>query len=51
MASLMHFFHMGGYAWYVWSAYASVLALLAAQWIIPWRRWQQYLRGQAQSHE
>lgn len=40
------FFFMGGYAWYVWSAYALVFAFLLVQWFLPWRRWQKYLRFQ-----
>jgi len=44
--TLLHFFHMGGYAWYVWTAYASVFTFLAVQWFYPWRRWQKYLRDQ-----
>lgn len=44
MNTLQHFFHMGGYALYVWPAYGSVLLYLAIQWFLPWRRWRQYLR-------
>ncbi len=44
--ALLHFFAMGGYGGYVFSAYACVLIFLLAQWFIPWRRWQQYLRRQ-----
>lgn len=43
---LRHFFHMGGYGLYVFSAYGSVITLLTIQWLIPWRRWQHYLREQ-----
>lgn len=32
MESLKNFFYMSGYAFYVWSAYASVLMFLAVQW-------------------
>lgn len=42
--NLIQFFHMGGYAFYVWLSYGSVLTLLAIQWFIPWRRWQKYFR-------
>lgn len=45
-ANLLHFFHMGGYAFYVWSAYISVGAFLFMQWLLPWRRWRKYLRTQ-----
>jgi len=40
------FFHMGGYGFYVWSAYGSVFIFLSAQWFISWRRWKLYLRQQ-----
>lgn len=45
IAALQHFFHMGGYGLYVFSAYGSVVLLLAIQWFLPWRRWQQYRRS------
>lgn len=41
---LVNFVSMGGYGFYVWSAYGSVLAFLFTQWFFPWRRWQKYLR-------
>lgn len=44
--TLRNFFAMGGYAFYVWSAYGSVLTFLAVQWFLPWRRWRKYLREQ-----
>lgn len=46
IAALPHFFHMGGYGLYVFSAYGSVIALLTVQWFLPWRRWRKYLREQ-----
>jgi len=52
MESLKTFFHMGGYALYVWGAYGSVLVMLLAQWFIPWRRWRLYKRErQKLTHE
>lgn len=42
MNTLTNFFHMGGYAFYVWMSYGSVLALLAIQLFMPLRRWQKY---------
>lgn len=42
---LLNFFYMDGYGFYVWTAYGSVLVFLLIQWFIPWRRWQNYLRG------
>lgn len=38
------FFYMGGYGFYVWSAYGCVIAFLFAQWLRPWIRWHRYLR-------
>jgi len=46
--AILRFFYMGGYAWYVWSAYTCVFAFLLMQWFLPWRRWQKYLREQQQ---
>lgn len=34
MESIKHFFYMGGYAFYVWGAYGSVLTFLAIQWYL-----------------
>lgn len=34
METIKNFFYMGGYAFYVWSAYGSVLAFLAVQWYL-----------------
>jgi len=38
MTDFLNFLHMGGYAFYVWTAYGSVFALLLLQWLRPWRR-------------
>ncbi len=46
MDRIVHFFQMNGYGWYVFSAYGSVLILLLAQWLLPWRRWKKYSREQ-----
>ena len=43
MNSIIHFLQMGGYAFYVWTAYGSVITLLFLQWLIHWRRWQRYV--------
>lgn len=32
------FLSMGGYAFYVWTSYALVLALLVINLLLPWRR-------------
>jgi heme exporter protein CcmD len=45
MTTLLHFLHMGGYAFYVWSAYGCTLAILFLQWLRPWLRWRKYLRA------
>jgi len=34
METIKHFLQMGGYAFYVWSAYGSVLMFLLLQWIM-----------------
>lgn len=44
MTGLLLFLKMGGYGYYVWGSYGSVFVLLLAQWFIPWRRWQAFLR-------
>ena len=31
MKSVAEFFHMGGYAWYVWGSYGVTFALMAAE--------------------
>jgi heme exporter protein CcmD len=43
MNVIMNFLNMGGYAFYVWTAYGSVIALLFLMWLMPWRRWQRYI--------
>ena len=43
MKTLNEFLYMGGYAWYVWPAYASVLTILLLQWLLPWHRWHRYV--------
>jgi heme exporter protein CcmD len=42
MNTLIDFLQMGGYGWYVWGAYGTVLSSLAMQWFISWRRWQRH---------
>ncbi len=39
------FFHMGGYALYVWSAYGLVFIVLVLNIIIPLRREKQLLKS------
>lgn len=46
MNTLTDFFNMGGYAFYVWTAYGSVIAVLFLQWLIPWRKWRFFLKRQ-----
>ncbi len=38
------FFHMGGYAFYVWTSYGLVLIVLLANLIIPFKQEQTILR-------
>jgi heme exporter protein CcmD len=49
--TVLKFLHMGGYGFYVWISYGSVVAFLLAQWFMPWRRWQKYIREQKLTHE
>jgi heme exporter protein CcmD len=42
LEAILNFLHMGGYAFYVWSAYGSVFILLTIAWFIPWQRWRKY---------
>lgn len=47
MQTLQTFFNMGGYAYYVWASYSSVILFLSWQ---AFKSWHQ-LRKQATSHE
>ena len=38
------FFHMGGYAAFVWPSYAIVAAVLWLNWYLPRKRHEQVLR-------
>ena len=38
MDAIVEFLHMGGYAFYVWTSYAIVAALMAVNLIVPLRR-------------
>ncbi|WP_024300047.1 heme exporter protein CcmD [Methylomicrobium lacus] len=44
--SLQEFFAMGGYGFYVWTAYGITLAVLAANIMIPVMQRKQWLRRQ-----
>ena len=46
LTTILKVFHMGGYGFYVFSAYGSVIVFLLLQWFIPWQRWKKYLRRQ-----
>jgi heme exporter protein D len=41
---MQDFFYMGGYAFFVWSAYTVVLVVLTANFISPIRRRRRLLR-------
>ena len=43
--TLAEFFHMGGYAFYVWTAYGITALVMIANIILPWQRHKQ-LRAQ-----
>jgi len=45
---MQDFFYMGGYAFFVWSAYTVVLVVLTANFISPMRRRRRLLREIAQ---
>lgn len=44
METIKHFFAMGGYGYYVWSAYGCVFLYLSMQWLLPWRKWLKFHR-------
>ena len=46
---LHHFFEMGGYGIYMWSAYGITFAVLLINFINPWLRHRQLLRQQIPS--
>lgn len=48
---MKEFFHMGGYAFYVWGAYAVTFIVLIMNVLIPLRREQKLLRDIAQRAE
>ncbi len=43
--TLEQFFHMGGYAFYVWTAYAIAFVVLAINLILPLRRKSEVLKS------
>lgn len=45
LISIKNFLHMGGYAFYVFSAYGVVCFFLAFTWFSAWRRWQRSKRN------
>ena len=44
--TVAHFFAMGGYGVYIWSAYGSVFAFLSMQYFFTQRKWLRYLKQQ-----
>ncbi len=42
--SLSEFFHMGGYAVFVWSSYGIALVVLVLNWWLPYQQHKQHLR-------
>ena len=42
--NLSEFFHMGGYAVYVWSSYGITLVVLVLNWLLPYQQYKQNLR-------
>jgi heme exporter protein D len=49
MNSIREFLHMGGYAFYVWSAYGLTLAVLAVNAVLPVLRERRLLRDLSRS--
>ncbi len=41
---MAEFLHMGGYAFFVWTSYAVVLALMVWHYVVPIRRVRSVLR-------
>ena len=41
---MAHYLHMGGYAFYVWTAYGLSLAVLVLNAVVPQRRERRLLR-------
>ena len=39
---MTQFLHMGGYGFYVWSAYGLVMAVLGVQGLMSLRQWRNY---------
>ena len=39
--SMTEFFHMGGYAFYVWSSYGITALVLVLNIVLPWQRHKQ----------
>ena len=35
---MSEFFHMGGYAWYVWGSYGVTFLCLAIEIVVLWKR-------------
>lgn len=44
MSSWSEFFHMGGYAWFVWGSYGVTLLLLACETVLVWRKGRMTIR-------
>lgn len=42
--SLLQFLNMGGFAFYVWSAYGVVMVILLLNFLLPWHSKKKYLR-------
>ena len=42
--NLSEFFHMGGYAVYVWTSYGITLVVMVLNWLLPYQQHKQNLR-------
>lgn len=46
---LKNFFLMGGYGWYIFTAYGTVSIFLLVQWLISFRQWKKISSDDLQS--
>lgn len=49
--TIMQFFNMSGYGFYIWTAYGSVIIFLFSQWFTSWRCWRKYISIKNKYHE
>jgi len=47
---ISEFFHMGGYAVYVWSSYGLTLLILSLNWLLPVQREKALIKKLSKQH-